>query len=179
MRRLITALAITVIALVGLTVYLVYTRFITYQAAVDRIVVDLPSEERDLSAEVRDVIERLQGPAISWSVSCGLLLDIVPSQVKIDEWHLRGGLWEHLLPLRLARRDLISLYAHYMVFEGGRGVAYGARHYYAKSPAALTVEEAVSLVAISRGPDMYSPQHHRERYEYLYQKLLAQYHAAG
>ena len=179
MRRIAIALGALGAVVVGVVVYFVFTRFVVYQGSVDRIVVALPSEERDLSAAAIDVIEKLQGNAIPWQVSRSLLAEVAPSDVTMGEWHLRGALWQYLLPLRLRRQELVRLFAHYMVLEGGSGIAYGARHYFAKSPAALTAEEAVSLVTIARAPGMFSPERRPDRYEFMYKKLLARYHAAG
>jgi hypothetical protein len=179
MRRLFTCVMAGVAILAGLATCVVYYEFLRYQGGVDRTVAALPTDERAISSSVVNVLEKLDGHMIPELATRGLLLELCPEPVSQGRWHLRHGLWGALLPLRLSRRDLTSLYAHYMVFEGGTGLNYGARRYYSKGPADLSPEEAVALVTISRAPVRYSPERHHDEYEVMYQRLLAKYRAAG
>lgn len=179
MRRLLIVTMMVVTTLGALMTWLVYSEFLSYQHAVDRILAALPNDEREIPSAVVNVLEELDGPMIPWLATRGLLLEMSPEPVSPGRWHVRHGLWGVLLPLRLPRRDLTSLYAHYMAFEGGTGLSYGARHYYSKAPSGLSPEEAVGLVTISRAPGRFSPEQHRDQYDLMYRKLLAQYRAAG
>jgi hypothetical protein len=178
-RRFLKIVMIVTAALAVLVASVLYAEFFRFQAAVDQVIGSLPPEERDISPPAVRVFEKLDGPMIPWLATRGLLTELRPLPVSQGRWHLLHGFWGSLLPLRVARHDMVSLYAHYMAFEGGDGLLYGARHYYAKKPAELDLEEAVALVTISRGPERFSPQRHQEQYEAMYRKLLAQCRAAG
>ena len=180
MRSFLKILVALLVVVVALGVRLVYSQFLIYQDSVDRILSALPPEERHISSTpAAQVMETLDGRSVQRLASRGLLLEVITSPTSPFVWNVRGALWALLLPLRISRPDMLGLYAHYMAFEGGTGLSYGARKYYAKVPSALTIEESVALITISRGPDRYSPQRRPEEYERLYRKLLAQYRSGG
>ncbi len=78
------------------------------------------------------------------------------------EWHAQGFVWQLLTPRRLTEDQMIALYCRYLAFEGGRGLAYGARHYCSTTPDRLTAEEVLELIAISRSPSRFSRGRNRD-----------------
>src|SRR5262245_52497098 len=121
--RLFKSLIVLVTALLGLVAYVMYTQFMCYQGAVDRVIGGLTPEEHDVPTPVAHVFEALDGPSVRWLATRGLLLEVVPEPATQGAWHLRQALWGVLLPIRISRRDMIGLYAHYMTFEGGQGLS--------------------------------------------------------
>lgn len=105
----------------------------------------------------------------------GLADDLALGHVRMAEWHARGAVWSALLPLRLNQSDLVALYAHYMPFEGGSGVAFGSRKYFGKRPSELSLQEAAGLVAISRSPRMNSPHRNPRRFQAARERILRRY----
>ncbi|HEX8252187.1 MAG TPA: transglycosylase domain-containing protein [Thermoanaerobaculia bacterium] len=159
MRKVFAVIAIWAAILLLLVLWFAYSRFYRYQADVERVVASITAEERGLSAEARDVFVTLEGESLVWTVSRGLLGEVAPARVRMSEWHLRGLLWSVLLPRRVSDEELLLLYARLMAFEEGRGVVYGARRYFGKTPAQLTADDAIALTVIARSPRLYSPTH--------------------
>lgn len=122
-----------------------YTRFYKYQSRVDQIVRAIPVEDRLISAEARDVFVKLDGEAMPSIASRCLLYQVAPAPVRMSEWHVRGLIWQTLLPTRLSEDEILAVYTNCMFFGEGRGVSFGAQSFYEKRASDLTTREAIEL----------------------------------
>jgi membrane carboxypeptidase/penicillin-binding protein PbpC len=66
---------------------------------------------------------------------------------------------------------MLALYAHFMQFEGGRGLTYGAEHYYGSLPSELSDREALELFVISKSPAENSPSKNPGRFRSEVERL--------
>ncbi|HYO77323.1 MAG TPA: transglycosylase domain-containing protein [Thermoanaerobaculia bacterium] len=164
MRKVLAALGVLAAIPLLLALWFVYSRYGRYQPEVDRIVASITADERALSLEARQVIVTLEAESVVWQVTRSLLYEIAPARVGTLERHLRDMLWGMLLPHRFSSEELLLLYARSMRFEDGRGVSYGARKYFGKTPAQLTADDAIVLCVIARSPRAYSPTLNAERF---------------
>jgi hypothetical protein len=165
LRYLLLAASVVLALSASVLAYFAYTRFFRYQRAVDKIYERIPAEERQMSAPARRVMERTEPDSTRTNiVSRYLLSEIAPARVRIAEWNVRGMLWMWLLPRRFDPEQRLNLFAHFLAFEGGSGIAYGARKYLGKSASQLTEDEALKLMAISASPLAYSPAKHPDRF---------------
>src|SRR5437870_13200906 len=130
MRKFLVSLVLLLIFSAIAGSWLVYSRFWRYQNSVDQIRRSVPRDERSMSREAANVIKRLDAQGMPWIVSRNILADVAPGPVPMSEWHVRGVIWEYLLPRRLSSDELTVLYAHYMQFESGSGLAFGSQKYF-------------------------------------------------
>lgn len=120
---------------------------------------------------VVDVVMTVEGTyATSWAAR-SLVAEMRDRPMPTLERHLAGALWWVWLSGTLEDAEIAALYAHFLPFEGGTGLAYGAQHYFAKSPADMTVEEVLGLIAIGRAPARYSPRRAPERHRQEVERL--------
>lgn len=136
-----------------------YVGFVTAREfpRVDRILATLPiGEVMRPPAFDRLVLELDRQRYPAW-VARSLVAQPGSERPQPAAWHSRNLAWRLVLPLRYREEERLALYAHFLPFEGGSGLAYGARRYFAKSPAELSDEEILQLLVISRSPSLYSP----------------------
>ena len=81
--------------------------------------------------------------------------------------------WQYVLPLRYSYSERLALHVHFLPFDGGTGLAYGAKHYLGKEPRELSRQEMLTLLAISRNPKANSPSLHPSRLEKEVRRLEA------
>lgn len=112
------------------------------------------------------------------SVISRRLLDVSSSE-QLDnlEWHIRLLSWHKLLLWYFDQKDITTLYMYYMPFEDGYGIEHSAKFYFNKEYTNLSVDEIITLVAIARSPQRYSPfkQQNDELHQLkakLYAKLI-------
>ena len=179
MRKFLISLVLLLILSATAMGWLVYSRFWRYQTSVDQIRRSLPRDERSMSREAANVIKTLEAQGMPWIVSRNILADVAPEPVPISEWQVRGMIWESLLPRRLSNEEITVLYAHYMQFEGGSGLAFGSQKYFGTSPRQLTADQAIQLCVIAHSPKRYSPSHHPEAFSSAVARYRAKYRTAG
>ena len=64
---------------------------------------------------------------------------------------------------RYSKAEILELYVNHIYFgNGARGIAAGARHYFRREPAELTLAQAALLAALPRAPTRYDPRRHPE-----------------
>lgn len=155
------------------------THFFAYQDRIDALLATLPPGEADPPPLLSEAVAKIEGErAINW-VARGLVAEIYDKPMRQLEWHIVTALWSLALPLRLDEREIVALYANFMVFEGGRGLAYGARRYFDKAPVNLTLDEILGLLAISRAPRANSPERRPENYRRQLERLRRDYRRAA
>lgn len=176
-RKLALYLGVVILLVALPLAYFVITRYVVYQGDVTRVVerVMAMAGAGPLSPAAADVIVKLRRDEMPYAVSVALLSELAPSPVRMGTWHARGALWEALLPLRLSDEEMLALYSHYLPFEGGQGIAFGARTYFGKPAASLSAEEAIGLLVISARPAHNAPQVNPEAYRLNHERLLRQY----
>lgn len=166
-----------------LAVYIAwYTQvhFFIYQDRVDAVLANLPPGEANPPSLLSEIVHRVEGKHAVYFVARNLVAETHGKPMRMIDWHVTNALWSGLLPLRLSQRDITALYGHFMVFEGGRGLNYGARRYFGKAPTDLTLDEMLGLLAISRAPFHYSPERQPENYRRQLERLRSEYqHAAN
>lgn len=176
MKRFFGALAIGFLFAVVLPVsYFVATRFCWYADDIQRIADAVPIQDRLLSAEAREVFEKLEGPTFAYRCSVCILGQVAPQRVGMGEWHLRNAVWSLLIRRVLSRRQLLDVYAHCLYFGDGYGIDFGARRFVGKAASRLTAEEAIRLVAVSRSPRRFADPRHRDQLEEEIRRLTARY----
>jgi hypothetical protein len=176
-RRAAIGLALFLAAVLCAAVFVagvyIYRHYVAHLPAVDAIVRELSDEELSPAAAVTQTISKLANPGLESFVARSLIGELHPQPVRMLHWHLRGFLWANLLPHHLTDTEMLGLYLHFMQFEGGRGLIYGAGHYYGKVPAELTEREVLELFAISVSPSANSPTHNPERFKAAVERLQA------
>ena len=179
MRKLLLSLGLWLFVSATAIGWLVHSQFWRYQKAVDQIRQSVPRDERSMSREAADVIQTVEAQGMPWIVSRSILADVAPRPVRMSEWHVRGAIWECLLPRRLSKEELTVLYAHYMQFEGGTGLAFGSQRYFGISPRQLTADQAIELCVIADSPGLHSPFRHPEAFRSAVARYRAKYRTAG
>lgn len=167
-----------VFILIAFSVY-AETHFYAYQDDVDALLTSLPAAEAKPPRVVRDVVPKVEGRGVAARVSSSLVARLLYGDGRPEIWREANLLWSALLPLRLEDRDMLVLYGHFLPFEGGQGLAYGARAYFAKAPGELTPDEVLGLVAIARAPKANSPTAAPESYQAAVAKLRETYRIAS
>ncbi len=142
----------------------VHRHYLRHIPAVDSIVRGLPPAEASPPEAITNPILKLNSHGFERFVVRCLVTEFYPEPIRMLDWNLRGFVWLQLLPRHLTRTQMLGLYAHFMQFEGGRGLIYGARHYYGKAPEQLTEREALELFVISENPQRYSPTENPQRF---------------
>jgi transglycosylase-like protein len=179
MRRLLAALVLIVIAIASLLLFIWYTRFGRFQPYVDTTVAGLTPAEKNISPAAAHVFKKIDGPIMGYAVSRAFISQLSGTRLRSIEWNLRGMIWSLLLPRRLSNDQMLWLYAHFMAFEGGNGIVYGAQHYFGKTPAQLSETEALTLITIARSPRAYSPTRNPVRYRYMFNLNLSRLRTTG
>ena len=177
-RSIAVAFAVIVVIIACLATYLSYTRFYRYQDQVDHFVASIPSEDRVVSPSAQDVFEKLDGQAMTWIATRCLLQQVAPARVPMSEWHVRGLIWQVLLPRRLPHDKIMAVYTHCMYSRDANGISAVSKAVYGKPASELTTSEAIGLVAISRQPSA-SPDRNPERFRENVQRLTQRYRAAS
>jgi hypothetical protein len=149
----------------------VFRHYIRHLPEVDRLVRELPPEEANPPQVIRDLVPRLNPNFRSFVIS--KLVGQFSGPIRMSAWHARNFIWLQLLPHRLTQHEMLALYSHFMPFEGGSGLAYGARHYFGKVPAQLTELEALELFVISVSPSGNSPTQNPERFKAAVERFRA------
>ena len=159
-------LFLTVVFLAAVSAAAVYVQrhYLRHLLAVDSILRQLPPEEASPPGVITGPISKLHTNGFEFFVTRSLVSEFYQQPPRMLDWHLRNFVWLQLLPRRLNRTELLGLYVHFMQFEGGRGLVYGAHHYYGKAPHQLTEREALELFVISQDPHGYSPTENPERF---------------
>ena len=170
--------AVLTLATAGLA-WVVQKEFWQYQADVDRILRQLTPAERSLSPAATDALLKLHGESLTWQVTRGLLLRVAPQQVKMGEWHVRGLIWQYLLPLRLSQTQRIALYAHVVHFDGGDGLPYAAERYYRTTPDRLSAHQMIGLLVTAQQPWRVTPERDRPEFERRVARLELEYRNAS
>ncbi len=155
------------------------TQFYAYQDDVDALLASLPAAEAEPPQVVREVVPKVEGRGVAARVSNSLVAQLLDGDGRPEVRREANLLWSTLLPLRLEDREMLALYGHFLPFEGGRGLNYGARAYFDKAPGELTADEVLGLVAIARAPKANSPTAAPERYQAAVAKLRETYRIAS
>lgn len=179
MRRAFQALAIVVggivlLAAAGLARFAQVHVF----AHQDRVTALLAGQARP-PAGVVDVVITVEGDYATAWVARSLVAETQDENMRMLEWHLAGALWWAWLSATLENAEIVALYAHYLPFEGGTGLAYGAQRYFGKAPGDLTLDEVLGLVAIARASARNSPERAPERYLEEVERLRLLYRGAA
>jgi hypothetical protein len=148
----------------------IYRDFWQFQTKVDEIIASLPEPERQLPPVVRHVFGCVEEDRIDRWVARNLLWE-VKGPLGGLRWHFNFLMWEKLIGVRLSRRDRLSLFAHYLSFEKGQGLEAAAQYYFNLQPSQLEVEQVFGLLAVGRGPRMFSPFRNPERYRTEVERL--------
>jgi transglycosylase-like protein len=177
MRRLlvragIALAAILVIALIGASAY-VYRVYFAHLGHVETVLATLPSAEANPPEAFARAVHALDADSYSSWVARSFVAETAPTRSRMLEWHLRNLIWSALLPRNFSQEQLLALYAHFLQFEGGRGLVYGARQRFSQDPAALTLRQFVELLVISRAPSVYSGAENRGRLDSQVERQMA------
>ena len=94
----------------------------------------------------------------------------------MGEYHLQGLAWIWLLRAHMNRSERLALFARYLPFDGGMGMAEGGRKYFGKELRDLTPDEVIGLLAVARSPRRNDPLTHPDNYQRT-KKLLQEKYA--
>lgn len=159
---LLTLMIIVVLVILVALLWYSKTAYGDSQTEVDQLLASLSPGELEPPATLVKLILRLQEDAFTHVVCRDVIGHLEGSDGDIQPMQLRVLLWRYLLPKRIGRKLMLALYAHFMSFEGGRGMTYGARHYFDKAPADLSDDECLALYVTSLAPSRYSPTRNEE-----------------
>jgi hypothetical protein len=178
MRRVLltvfAVLAISVVLPVAIASAYIYRVYFSNLDFVDSVLATLPQGEARPPADFTRVVFALDADSFESWVARSFVVDTCPDGAPVLEWHARNAIWGALLPRRLSQEQLVSLYAHYLQFEGGRGLTYGSQRYFSQDPESLTKRQIVELLVISRAPGFYSPTKNRDRLDQAVERAMTQ-----
>jgi hypothetical protein len=153
MRRVLltvfAVLAISVVLPVAIASAYIYRVYFSNLDFVDSVLATLPQGEARPPADFTRVVFALDADSFESWVARSFVVDTCPDGAPVLEWHARNAIWGALLPRRLSQEQLVSLYAHYLQFEGG-------------------------LLVISRAPGFYSPTKNRDRLDQAVERAMTQ-----
>jgi 1A family penicillin-binding protein len=99
------------------------------------------------------------------TVTMQLARNLFPRALPAEERSVRRKLLEmrvaYAIEDRYSKAEILELYVNHIYFgNGARGIAAGARHYFGREPAELTLEQAALLAALPKAPTHYDPRRH-------------------
>ena len=129
-------------------------RFMTHKGVDERSVI------RAFMTSVADTGKRQGGSTITQQVVKNLLVgDDISYERKMREIVIASRV-EHTL----SKDEILELYLNAIYFgRGAWGIEMAARTYYGKSAKDLTIHEGALLAGLTKGPNYYSPDRHRDR----------------
>src|SRR5262249_42595679 len=122
--------------------------------------VDERSVIRAFMTSVADSSKRQGGSTITQQVVKNLLVgDDISYERKMREIVIASRV-EHTL----SKDEILELYLNAIYFgRGAWGIEMAARTYFGKSAKDLNIQEGALLAGLTKGPNYYSPDRHRER----------------
>ncbi|MEW6455000.1 MAG: PBP1A family penicillin-binding protein [Pseudomonadota bacterium] len=129
-------------------------RFMTHKGVDERSVI------RAFMTSVADTGKRQGGSTITQQVVKNLLVgDDISYERKMREIVIASRV-EHTL----SKDEILELYLNAIYFgRGAWGIEMAARTYFGKSAKDLTIQEGALLAGLTKGPNYYSPDRHRDR----------------
>lgn len=141
---------------VGVVTSLHHTYF-AYSEGVTAMLARLPPGERQPPAAFDRAVAQVHPQGVAPIVTMRLLGRLHPEPAgRLNGWY-RELVWTTLLPRTHNPKEILALYAHTMVWEGGQGFEDGAMHYFGKPAKALTDRDTLTLVLLDANPSRYSP----------------------
>jgi hypothetical protein len=167
--------ALVVVALIT-AVVVIYATFWRYQPQIQSTVNSLSPSERTLPRTVVRVFGRIEMDQVDRWIARNLLSELKGPFGGLTR-HFNFALWETMIGLSLSPEDRLSLFAHYLPYEGGRGLEGAARFYFGVPPQQLTHDQVLGLLAVWRGPRRFSPHREPEKFREEVERLRRKYGA--
>lgn len=145
-----------------------------YEHGVDSLIASLPASERHLPQNVARVFSRVEQEQINRWVARNLVQDLKGPLGGLP-WHFNFVLWEAMVGIRLSHNERLSLFAHYLPYEGGHGLEQASRFYFGVAPHKLSSDQVFGLLAVSRGPRRFSPHRDPDSYREEVERLRQKY----
>jgi hypothetical protein len=172
MARLAKSIVVVVVLVTGIGAVAAYSTYFAHSGEVDDLLASMPSSERQPPPAFYEALHRIHsGEQVTTFAARSLVEQLYPNRGSTLRWHYRFAVWAFLLPHFRRADEYVPIFAHFMPFEDGRGLAKASSYYFEKSATELTYEEALSLVIISRSPSRYSPS----RSPTVFRRELARY----
>lgn len=134
-----------------------YQSFFRYRGCIDELLEDIPNDEKDLPPKIAAIFIRSKiVEKTSDSYEAIFFQCRNQNGLKHTEFQVQKLVWMALIPLYLSYQDRLSLSVHLMSFRDGRGLSYGAKHYFSKNINNLTEQETIKLILIAQSPTFYS-----------------------
>lgn len=154
---------------IGITIFISFFYF-SFVKEMRQIYSIVDIRDKNSPHLIRDVIKKLDRNYRSFVIQAYLQEEGTQNLRSIHyKWKLT--LCE-MMGKTINDEKMIGLYCHYLPFEKGRGMTNSAIFHFARPLPDLTIEQVVTLIAISR-----SPHGSQERIDDLRQKLLDKYQA--
>ncbi len=159
-RALLSALIGALLLLAAGVLMTLHRTYFAYSGGVTAMLASLPQGERQPPAAFERAVARVHPQGVASIVTMRLLGRLHSEPAGHLSGRYRALVWNTLLPRTRSPKDLLALYAHTMVWEGGQGFEAGAVHYFGKPANALTDRETLTLVLLDVNPSRYSPSKH-------------------
>ena len=169
-RKIAALLGVALTVPVLLVALLIDSEFARYQPRVAALQGGLPNVERQLPLNVQRAFLKLTNQEVDRWVARNLLWSLTERTGNL-RWHLRFAMWETLIPSWYNRSERLSLFAHFLTAKDATGLQQVSRVIFAKDPDELSVDEALGLLVVLRGPSRFSPSRAPAEYRRELEKL--------